>query len=328
MHSEGVIKRNTWHVIVTAVLVIAAFVIRGPYADAKIVVEGDDDAFKESISECLDTYRNAEGIVGEVIRELEDSDNEHKIVQSPDWSNAPNDWSAAQDGTGTGTVTKVDADALEGYIEDIPALENKDFCTALLHELWHAIDADRGTRSPSADKLGGVKRNEIEATIFQNFIHAIRGVAPRTVYGGVDISEFVLIGDDPVEEPTTTSSTAPPTTTTTTAPPQATTTTAPPQTTTPTAPPQATSKTVSFALPCPQPVGGQSFIDVNIPADAVNPTHVVSPNPWTCSNTNVSVSGQVISPGVYRVTFTATGGSGAPPDEKVSTTVTVNWTNP
>jgi len=326
VHSEGLIKRNTWRVIVTAVLVIAAFVIRSPHADASIVVEGDD-AFKESISECLDTYRNAEGIVGEVIRELEDSDNEHKIVQSPDWSSAPNDWLAAQDGTGTGTETRVDADALEGYKEDIPALKDKDFCTGLLHELWHAIDSDRGTRSPSADKLGGVKRNEVEATIFQNFIHAIRGVAPRTVYGGVDISEFVLIGDDPVEEPATTSSTAPPTTTTTTAPPQATTTTAPPQATTTTAPPQATSKTVSFDLPCPQPVGGQSFIDVNIPADAVNPTHVVSPNPWTCPNTNVSVSGQVTSPGVYRVTFTATGGSGAP-DATVSTTVTVNWTNP
>ncbi len=137
---------------------------------------------------------------------------------------------------------------------------------------------------------------------------------------------------------TTTSTTLPPdtdttTTTSTTLPPDTdtdttttTATTLPPDTTT-TAPSQTTSKTVSANLPCPQPVGGQSWIDVNIPADAVNPTHSVSPSPWACPETNVSVSGGVISPGVYRVTFTATGGDGAP-GETVSTTVTVNWTNP
>jgi len=80
-------------------------------------------------------------------------------------------------------------------------------------------------------------------------------------------------------------------------------------------------------LPCPQPVGGQSWIDVNIPTDAVNSTQSVSPSPWTCPDTSVSVSGGVTRPGVYRVTFTATGGGGAP-GATVSTTVTVNWTNP
>ena len=122
----------------------------------------------------------------------------------------------------------------------------------------------------------------------------------------------------------TTSTTAAPTTSTTAAP--TTSTTAAPTTST-TAPPEETSKSVSVNLPCPQPVGGQSWIDVNIPADAVNPTHSVSPSPWGCPDTEVSISGGVISAGVYRVTFTATAGSGAP-GETVSTTVTVNWTNP
>jgi len=47
--------------------------------------------------------------------------------------------------------------------------------------------------------VDGVKRNEVEATLFQNFVHAIRGVPPRTHYGE-DISKHVVIGGGTSEE--------------------------------------------------------------------------------------------------------------------------------
>ena len=183
--------------IVPLVLATAVLLFLSPQADASIVVDGDTK-FTDDVNECLDTYKNVPGIVSDVIRELENSDNEHRITNSPDWSNTVNDADDAFDGTGTGTVTRVDKKELETYKESFEELENKDFCTALLHELWHAVDADRGEWT--TDELGGVKRNEIEATIFQNFVHAIRGVDPRTAYGGTDISDYVLIGEDRTEE--------------------------------------------------------------------------------------------------------------------------------
>ncbi len=211
MHNESIIKRNAWHVIAMTVVLVVAFVILSPSAAASITVEGDD-AFKDSVKECLDTYRDAPGIVGDVIKELEGSDFDHKITNSSEWDNTSDDLDGATGGDGSGTETRVDADALEEYKERSAALKDKDFCTALLHELWHAVDADRGTRTPHTDRIDGVKRNEIEATLFQNFIHAIRGVDPRTHYGGVDISEHVVISDDAVEEtpPPTPAVTPPP----------------------------------------------------------------------------------------------------------------------
>lgn len=176
-------------------LFIFSLFLFAPHADAKIVVNGERE-FTDDVNECLNTYRNAPGIVGDVIKELENSAHEHRIVKSPDWSNAPNDITKATGGSGSGSVTRVDKVELEKYKKDFPELKDKDFCTALLHELWHAIDNDRGTRTAHSDKVDGVKRNEIEATIFQNFIHSIRGVPVRTMYGGVDMSKILFAGDE------------------------------------------------------------------------------------------------------------------------------------
>ncbi|MDX1607741.1 MAG: hypothetical protein R3251_00825 [Candidatus Spechtbacterales bacterium] len=177
---------------------IAIFLVWSPSANASIVVEGDLE-FRDEINDCLNTYRDVPGIVGDAIKELEESEHEHKIINSPSWNNSPNDVDEATGGSGSGTVTRVDKDRLEELIEQIEELENKDFCTALLHELYHALDADRGTRTSHDVRIDGVKRNEVEATLFQNFIHAIRGVPPRTHYGD-DISEHVVIGDEEAAE--------------------------------------------------------------------------------------------------------------------------------
>ena len=131
-------------------------------------------------------------------------------------------------------------------------------------------------------------------------------------------------------QPPDTSATAAPggTTSTTTPSTTSTTTTTTSPTTSSTAPPtETTSKQVSVTVPCPQPVGGESWINVNIPTDAVNPSHTVSPSPWSCPDTAITVAGAVASPGVYRVRFIATSGAGAP-KTSVQTTITVTWTNP
>lgn len=197
MHTNTIKIKLSW--TVSFFVVIVAFLFMIPQANADIVVTGDRE-FTDDVNECLNTYRNAPGIVGDVIRELENSDNEHGILNSTDWNNTPNDGNEVIDGSGSGTVTRVDKAELEKYKKRFPELLNKDFCTALLHELWHAVDADRG--SWTNDDVDGVNRDEVEATIFQNFVHAIRGVAPRTSYGGRDISHLVLVGDDIVVDET------------------------------------------------------------------------------------------------------------------------------
>ena len=185
------------YIAVPLVLFAVYFAFLVPQASAKIIVEGDRE-FTDQVNECFNTYRNSPGVVGDVIRELESSENEHKIINGPEWTNTINDVDDAFNGKGTGTVTRVDSAALEKYKKKLNSLKHKDFCTGLLHEMWHAVDADRGEWS--TDKIDGAKENEVEAVMFQNFIHGIRGVPPRTTYGRVDISEHVVFGNDYPEE--------------------------------------------------------------------------------------------------------------------------------
>jgi len=175
------------------VLATAIFFLWSTAAQASIVVEGDR-AFTDEVNNCFATYGDTPGIVGDVIKELQNSAFEHKIIDSPDWTNAPNDVDEATGGSGSGSVTRVNPEKLKDYVSRLESLKNKDFCTALLHEMWHAVDNNRGTRTPHDHKIDGAKETEIEATLFQNFIHAIRGVPPRTLYGGIDISGHVVIG--------------------------------------------------------------------------------------------------------------------------------------
>jgi len=187
-------NQQTLGILVGTFAVLVFLLALPSFADAKVTVVGDR-AFADDINNCFNTYRNVEGVVGEVIRELENSEHEHQILNSPKWNNTSNDLEAATGGSGSGTVTRVNRAELEKIVKEVESLKHKDFCTALLHELWHAVDADRGTRTPHSDKVDGVKRNELEATAFQNLIHAIRGVPPRTTYGGVDLSKHLVLTD-------------------------------------------------------------------------------------------------------------------------------------
>ncbi len=179
-------------------MVFSGVILFSPNAEARIEVEGDAD-FREDVNECINNYRDTEGMVGDVINELEDSENTHTITEGPDWTNTPSNNDAAFNGTGSDTETEVSKERLEELKEVAEELENKDFCAALLHELWHAVDADRGEWSN--DKHSGVWEDEIEATAFQNFIHALREVPARTQYGDTDISDHLgVFGEEEIEE--------------------------------------------------------------------------------------------------------------------------------
>jgi len=195
MRNRIIEKQNIYNIrylIVPLFVAAAMFFVWAPGAEANIAVEGDAE-FVGDVNECLSRYRNAEGLISDVIRELEGSENTHNITEGNDWANTPSNGDAAFDGTGT--ETKVSKEELERKKERIPGLQNKDFCTALLHELWHAVEADRGEWSD--DRENGVYEDEIQAVIFQNFMHAIRGVDPRTTYGGNDISTLVGVSTTP-----------------------------------------------------------------------------------------------------------------------------------
>ncbi len=183
--------------IAPLLLAVAVVLVFAPKAQANIVVDGNRQ-FTDDVNECINKYRNAPGIVGDSIKQLENSKNVHKIINSPDWSNTPNSDDVLS--KGDGTVTRVDKNELEVYKKKFPELKDKDFCTALLHELRHAVDGDQGTWSANGDELNGINKNEIKATIFQNLIHAIRGVPPRTSYGGVDISEYIFTPEERAHE--------------------------------------------------------------------------------------------------------------------------------
>ena len=65
---------------------------------------------------------------------------------------------------------------------------------------------------------------------------------------------------------------------------------------------------------------------VNIPADAIGPTHSISGG-GGCPDTSTSVTG--VSPGAaYTVTIRFTAGAGGDGAATTSVTVTVSWTNP
>lgn len=183
--------------IVPVLFAAAILLVFASEAHAKISVDGNRQ-FTDDVNECLNKYRNAPGIVGDSIKQLENSKNVHKIINSPDWSNTPNSNDVLT--KGDGTVTRVDKAELEVYKRRFPELKYKDFCTALLHELRHAVDGDSGTWSANGDNLNGINKNEIKATIFQNLVHAIRGVPPRTSYGGVDISAYVMTAEERAAE--------------------------------------------------------------------------------------------------------------------------------
>lgn len=191
-------KTNTSSIFpaATGAVALLFFVFAAP-AEAKIVVQGDRQ-FTDDVNNCLSTYRNTPGLVGDVIKELERSGNEHRIVDDPAWENSPNNAENAENGTGTGTVSKVNKPKFEEWKAEIEELKNKDFCTTLMHELFHAVDADRGEWSQ--EKVEGIYKDEVGATMFQNLLHALRGVLPRTTYGTADLVKLGLM-EAPVAAP-------------------------------------------------------------------------------------------------------------------------------
>lgn len=146
-----------------------------------IDVEGDD-AFKQKVQKALDELSKSKA-GKEVLDALKGSDKVHKIKETnvPKGSgNRPDDMGKAGNGTGTGSTTKWEPNGTEKYDEDV----NRDPTAALLHELVHACDADKGTRDGSVDAGSGIKKNEIETTKKENAYRKEKGLPERQKYGG------------------------------------------------------------------------------------------------------------------------------------------------
>ena len=101
-------------------------------------------------------------------------DKDHQYNQ-----NIPDDYTAASDGTGTGSTTYFNPNAETNADGEAVPME-----ASAGHEMSHMEDADTGTRNPTPDPASGVKTNEIKAVQFENTVR--RGIPwpQRTSYGG------------------------------------------------------------------------------------------------------------------------------------------------
>jgi hypothetical protein len=123
---------------------------------------------------------------------------------------------------------------------------------------------------------------------------------------------------------TTTTAVAPTTTTGTIT----TTTEAGTTTTTSAAPPPASKSYTAGGISCPGPSSwAEVVIVVNIPADAINPTHTITSG-MSCPDTTTSVTSVSATPPTYTITIRGTAGAGGDGAAATSVSVTVTWTNP
>src|SRR3990167_285362 len=223
MKTEGVKvqKHPAGYWFIMLAVALGLFFISSSRANATIIIKGDDDDFSKAIKECLAEYEKIGGTLGKITERLKDSKNQHIIEEGNDYSSVPSDGKKATDGTGTGSHTRVSKKNWETIKKKFDSLKSKDFCAALLHELWHAVDADMGSFDTS--KKDGVKVYEFEAVLIQNIYHKAKKLAERETYGGKKVPSDVKVPDvvslPPPSLPGTSSTTPIPTPTPTPTPP-------------------------------------------------------------------------------------------------------------
>jgi Effector protein len=150
-------------------------------AGGGIAVDGDD-AFKKKVEKALEEIGKTKA-GKDVLDTLKNSNNTHTIKETnvPKGSgNTPANGTNAGNGTGTGSTTKWEPNGTEKYDDDV----NRDPTAALLHELAHACDADKGARDAGVEAGSGIKKNEIKATGKENEYRKEKGLAERQKYGG------------------------------------------------------------------------------------------------------------------------------------------------
>lgn len=149
-------------------------------AAALLQVQGGLE-FREQVQKALDAIGSADPRCRQMLDELRNSSHKHWILPTGKLtsSNGAEDAAAARNGTGTGSTTKWNPDALYRYDSDV--LRNA--VAALKHELAHAKDADDGTWTDATDPTSGILEDEIEAVRAENRYRAAAGLPARTTYG-------------------------------------------------------------------------------------------------------------------------------------------------
>jgi hypothetical protein len=153
-------------------------------AEAKIEVRGDED-FKDKASKALDDIRRTTADGKSLVRALETSKHTHVIRRTTAAvdSNGPHNLANASNGVGTGSTIRWNPNLRKPYADGV----NRDPTAALLHELCHASEADRGVWDGSLHPDTGIRNSEIKAISTENSYRRAKGLPERTKYGHQDL---------------------------------------------------------------------------------------------------------------------------------------------
>lgn len=173
--------RAVRRILTGAWAVVFVLALASPAA-ADIIIEGSP-GFIQKVEECLEKIKNTGGSTAAFLDQLLGSGNTHVIKESSkNNSAAPNDWTKAQNGTGTGSTVNWDP----SFTDDTGVGVPRNPCASLLHELVHACDFDKGTDDGSVGENGIIKA-EIKACTEENKYRKANGLPQRTKYGDKDL---------------------------------------------------------------------------------------------------------------------------------------------
>jgi hypothetical protein len=147
------------------------------------------NAFFQRVQDCLNELK-AYPAKAQTLVDLVNSVRTHTIERTDGGSNnrtsPPLDNESNGMGTGSQTFWNPDNNALPTYADGTP----RDPCAAMLHELVHAHDKDRGVmdRTPIPTTAGAAPEtvilSEVRACQAQNWLHQEKGQPSRVQYGG------------------------------------------------------------------------------------------------------------------------------------------------
>lgn len=158
-------------------------------AGAIVVVEGPPD-FRARVTACMERASAVRGTPADVIDQLQQSSREHVIrprsgpgLASTATNGPGGSLAGGAPGAPVGSTIDWDADYPYTYANGT----RRDPCMALVHELVHSSDFDRGIDDPSADAATGIMRAEIKATTVENELRDREGMEQRTHYGATPL---------------------------------------------------------------------------------------------------------------------------------------------
>jgi hypothetical protein len=151
-----------------------------------------DSSYQSSVYSDIETIRNSDPVLANLINSLENSPNPVFIGPDMSPSDGPEthalDPQAAQNGKGTGSFIEYSPNNTMVHHSDQTTLDPR---SDLTHEFQHSSDIDQGgsqnagVKSPGSD----VDINEVRASQTQNIFNQSMGYPPRTLYDNRDICD-------------------------------------------------------------------------------------------------------------------------------------------